>query len=448
MVQQHLQIDGSLLEVVRGEVLRDCIPQYGVGHAECTEQVLEYIQQRYQGRLSLVGASYLGVSVNDCVYRARYVASQIGKLVSAHSNDIELDDLALFLLTTGLIHEGTTDQKQEPRYVSSVWCSCPAWTAQSNLITVLTEEVDDDAVDNMHLRQVPPVVLESTISSSSTASNTPRPLIDASIPPPQITVAFKSPCRILWVQLMQSTSRIQEIYFDNSYMSTVRAESLVDDDYADNLDDQKPAPDRMPSDSVVTTIDPTNSTDMWFLSTIDEFALKSPTTCTIKFLGMDGATKISIASIVFGISVSLLPGQTAAPLTAVAPNASIMEGEQDHLHVSNNILPLGVEPTRLPYDDNLQLQMYMQMYAKMNRSMDSGKNDGQDAGGHTIANVHINRDPITQQQQQTDPSSLERRLDELSERLDSRLARIEQSLSLLLKNMAGDGKSSVDGVNL
>ncbi|KAH6581605.1 hypothetical protein BASA61_008979 [Batrachochytrium salamandrivorans] len=88
MVQQHLQIDGSLLEVVRGEVLRDCIPQYGVGHAECTEQVLEYIQQRYQGRLSLVGASYLGVSVNDCVYRARYVASQIGKLVSAHSNDI------------------------------------------------------------------------------------------------------------------------------------------------------------------------------------------------------------------------------------------------------------------------------------------------------------------------------------------------------------------------
>ncbi|KAH6581604.1 hypothetical protein BASA61_008978 [Batrachochytrium salamandrivorans] len=293
-----------------------------------------------------------------------------------------------------------------------------------------------------------PVVLESTISSSSTASNTPRPLIDASIPPPQITVAFKSPCRILWVQLMQSTSRIQEIYFDNSYMSTVRAESLVDDDYADNLDDQKPAPDRMPSDSVVTTIDPTNSTDMWFLSTIDEFALKSPTTCTIKFLGMDGATKISIASIVFGISVSLLPGQTAAPLTAVAPNASIMEGEQDHLHVSNNILPLGVEPTRLPYDDNLQLQMYMQMYAKMNRSMDSGKNDGQDAGGHTIANVHINRDPITQQQQQTDPSSLERRLDELSERLDSRLARIEQSLSLLLKNMAGDGKSSVDGVNL
>uniref|UniRef100_A0A8C5PQP9 Protoporphyrinogen oxidase n=1 Tax=Leptobrachium leishanense TaxID=445787 RepID=A0A8C5PQP9_9ANUR len=49
---------------------KTCIPQYKVGHHKLTESIASFIQQ-HNLPLSLIGASYEGVSVNDCIYNAR-----------------------------------------------------------------------------------------------------------------------------------------------------------------------------------------------------------------------------------------------------------------------------------------------------------------------------------------------------------------------------------------
>ncbi|KAM8920907.1 protoporphyrinogen oxidase [Pelodytes ibericus] len=49
---------------------KDCIPQYTVGHWKRMENLSSFIQ-RHSLPLSLIGASYQGVSVNDCIYNAK-----------------------------------------------------------------------------------------------------------------------------------------------------------------------------------------------------------------------------------------------------------------------------------------------------------------------------------------------------------------------------------------
>ena len=47
-----------------------CIPQYKVGHHKTVEQLNDYIVKNSLP-LTLMGSSYKGVSVNDCIYNAR-----------------------------------------------------------------------------------------------------------------------------------------------------------------------------------------------------------------------------------------------------------------------------------------------------------------------------------------------------------------------------------------
>jgi len=49
--------------------LEKCIPQYVVGHTSKVAKIREYIQQNRLG-LDLIGASFDGVSVNDCIANA------------------------------------------------------------------------------------------------------------------------------------------------------------------------------------------------------------------------------------------------------------------------------------------------------------------------------------------------------------------------------------------
>lgn len=57
---------------------RGCIPQYTVGHRATLLSVREALLRGHlRGGLSVTGASYLGVSVNDCVYRARELAFRL-----------------------------------------------------------------------------------------------------------------------------------------------------------------------------------------------------------------------------------------------------------------------------------------------------------------------------------------------------------------------------------
>lgn len=49
---------------------KSCIPQYTLGHWKRIEHLFSYIRQ-HSLPLSLIGASYQGVSVNDCIYNAK-----------------------------------------------------------------------------------------------------------------------------------------------------------------------------------------------------------------------------------------------------------------------------------------------------------------------------------------------------------------------------------------
>ena len=49
---------------------QDCIPQYVVGHEARLNEMFADVR-RHSLPLSLLGASYRGVSVNDCIYNAK-----------------------------------------------------------------------------------------------------------------------------------------------------------------------------------------------------------------------------------------------------------------------------------------------------------------------------------------------------------------------------------------
>ncbi|CAH1247351.1 PPOX [Branchiostoma lanceolatum] len=68
-VGQHLKITSEPLRSFT-TIQKDCIPQYTLGHTDRLEQMESYIAERSLP-LSLVGCSYRGVGVNDCVLSAR-----------------------------------------------------------------------------------------------------------------------------------------------------------------------------------------------------------------------------------------------------------------------------------------------------------------------------------------------------------------------------------------
>ncbi|RKP27553.1 hypothetical protein SYNPS1DRAFT_12499 [Syncephalis pseudoplumigaleata] len=75
-VRRHLHIeDRPIYELV--SVHRQCIPQYQVGHIARVRALHEDLSRQYHGRLAVTGASYLGVSINDCIWRAEQLAHRM-----------------------------------------------------------------------------------------------------------------------------------------------------------------------------------------------------------------------------------------------------------------------------------------------------------------------------------------------------------------------------------
>ncbi|TXT07339.1 hypothetical protein VHUM_03059 [Vanrija humicola] len=80
----HLQ---STFPVLRGtepllvapHLNAECIPTYAPGHGARLRETHEAIARDWAGRLSVVGAGYGGVSVNDCVLGAELVAGALGR---------------------------------------------------------------------------------------------------------------------------------------------------------------------------------------------------------------------------------------------------------------------------------------------------------------------------------------------------------------------------------
>ncbi|KAJ7307389.1 hypothetical protein JRQ81_009404 [Phrynocephalus forsythii] len=75
-VKEHLGISTEPFRAIV-KVHKDCIPQYTLGHWKHIESAKSFLEQR-KLPLSLVGASYEGVSVNDCIASAR---TAVGKLL-------------------------------------------------------------------------------------------------------------------------------------------------------------------------------------------------------------------------------------------------------------------------------------------------------------------------------------------------------------------------------
>jgi oxygen-dependent protoporphyrinogen oxidase len=74
-VERILGIPSSLLLDTHVSVQEQCIPQYTVGHEDTITSIES--QCKSLGRLSLVGSSFRGVSVNDCVFNAKKVIQNI-----------------------------------------------------------------------------------------------------------------------------------------------------------------------------------------------------------------------------------------------------------------------------------------------------------------------------------------------------------------------------------
>jgi len=64
-------------EEVKVSLHRKCIPQYHVGHHKTLQAIKAELVNEFEGKLVLIGSSYLGVGVNDCIYHARRVAASI-----------------------------------------------------------------------------------------------------------------------------------------------------------------------------------------------------------------------------------------------------------------------------------------------------------------------------------------------------------------------------------
>ncbi|CAG8549552.1 4864_t:CDS:2 [Ambispora gerdemannii] len=78
LVQNHLNITAAPIHALV-RLQKNCIPQYYVGHYGRMKQLHEAIKSngRYAGKLSVTGASYWGMSVNDCVLNARKLVENL-----------------------------------------------------------------------------------------------------------------------------------------------------------------------------------------------------------------------------------------------------------------------------------------------------------------------------------------------------------------------------------
>ena len=57
-------------------IQRDCITQYTLGHSNRIRNIFDFIEER-KLPLALVGASYNGASVNDCILNAQTAVDRI-----------------------------------------------------------------------------------------------------------------------------------------------------------------------------------------------------------------------------------------------------------------------------------------------------------------------------------------------------------------------------------
>lgn len=76
----HGLVPGNIEPVAtHAQLQKDCIPQYAVGHVQRMKELHHQLQQKFDSRLAVVGSSYSGVGINDCVLGSWRQAAQMVK---------------------------------------------------------------------------------------------------------------------------------------------------------------------------------------------------------------------------------------------------------------------------------------------------------------------------------------------------------------------------------
>lgn len=101
LLDPHLQESGQDRSIIRNpdvikriQVQKDCIPTYTVGHIERMDELHQALKKSENAPLSVLGASYTGVSLNDCILYARRTALRtvISELKDDLGNKSGLED--------------------------------------------------------------------------------------------------------------------------------------------------------------------------------------------------------------------------------------------------------------------------------------------------------------------------------------------------------------------
>ncbi|KAK8183521.1 uncharacterized protein BKA78DRAFT_257194 [Phyllosticta capitalensis] len=82
LLARHLGIDAEPL-LSNANLQKNCIPQYKVGHHRKMVSAHHALQQTFEGKLRVVGNSYYGVSVHDCIVGARQMALKVEEEVAS-----------------------------------------------------------------------------------------------------------------------------------------------------------------------------------------------------------------------------------------------------------------------------------------------------------------------------------------------------------------------------
>lgn len=92
LLDPHLQDSGQSRSIIKNpdvikriKVQKDCIPTYTVGHFERMDELHRALKRNNAAPLSVLGASYTGVSLNDCILNAR--RSAIRTVLSEEKGD-------------------------------------------------------------------------------------------------------------------------------------------------------------------------------------------------------------------------------------------------------------------------------------------------------------------------------------------------------------------------
>ncbi|KAI8927315.1 hypothetical protein BC831DRAFT_504035 [Entophlyctis helioformis] len=235
-----------------------------------------------------------------------------------------------------------------------------------------------------------------------------------------LTLHFVRPCEVFNMQLLQSSSRTQEIYMDGNYVQTSRADPISDDGDEGHGD--------LP--------------ETWFLSTLelDPVDRVPVSSCTIKLLSRMVPNQVYVASIVVAGRLVPVPGQPepkpVSKATAAAPAVNQAGGtDQPSAQTIQALIQSLTLETVGGMPDQIQ-----SLRAAIQAAVEAKPAGHQSAAAAAATTGALGSDAAVESLR-----TIERKVDDLAERLDSRMQRIEACMQYIVGMLAGSGQRQATG---